>query len=822
MTKKLLRIIVVIVLLAGLILLFLSKSAAFFNKNTPDNPDSIEGVSDNDPHDDSPSEIEAIEIDPYGNPSLMSLEDLTDPNALAEMDSDNDGITDLIETQNNLDPYSSDTDNDGLLDFDEINIYGTDPLKADSDGDGIFDGNEIFAGLDPLNPATNGINDNERIFNKAFEYRGATLAIEGDANMLDVYMGVRDLSGFTATPGIYSELFELYNYERGFSSAEISIPYDKNRVKSEKINVDDLKIFWLKENGEFEEVPSTVDKEHGVVTASLEHFSLYCVGNSNTLNSQIKTDVFILLDNSGSMYSKDYNETFEENDVDFKRVDMAKDLISKTDENIRYRIGKFTASFTLLSEFTDDKETLYTALDRIKTESEKFNGTFIATSLVSAIRSFDNNRDSRKIIIILTDGETTEGQGGLFNFSLYDEDDAISRAIKNNISIITIGLGKDINPTYLTKIASQTGGFYVHANDADALERVVQTLLADLQYGFIDTDNDNIVDSQIIADSGFDVTKDGFGFGNYHFYSDACDEMEGGQCFGLATVAQIYYRTGTIPKTGEKIEKYKSGGPILNGKYLASEGYDISNIPFFDSKEKLINLNLFNDVSSLVSKKIADVYERDINDQYHYVFQNHIKNAMESYQGLVSTYKYDYKKIGTDVNGGRFSSVDCLLYDIKHVDYETLSEANKQKYQILKMINYYFTLQGKEDKFNIYDMDTAKYEKDARFTEVSEIFQKLNSGIPLIFYGQAHAVNAIRVYRDIKNPYLYTLVLYDNNVSGKEQQVQIIFRPIKGVKNIDLTSRFNNFAIDMIDVNGTFGDAGKTLGAMKFAEYILE
>lgn len=45
-----------------------------------------------------------------------------------------------------------DSDNDGILDFYEVNVYGTDPNKADTDGDGYHDDMELMWGHDPLNP----------------------------------------------------------------------------------------------------------------------------------------------------------------------------------------------------------------------------------------------------------------------------------------------------------------------------------------------------------------------------------------------------------------------------------------------------------------------------------------------------------------------------------------------------------------------------------------------------------------------------------------------------------------------------------------------
>ena len=74
------------------------------------------------------------------------------------MDSDSDGLPDLVETNTGAfisaentgtDPFDSDSDNDGINDGDEVNKHNSNPLDSDSDGDGVDDYIEIY--LDRLN-----------------------------------------------------------------------------------------------------------------------------------------------------------------------------------------------------------------------------------------------------------------------------------------------------------------------------------------------------------------------------------------------------------------------------------------------------------------------------------------------------------------------------------------------------------------------------------------------------------------------------------------------------------------------------------------------
>jgi len=76
------------------------------------------------------------------------------------LDTDGDGIPDVIEVQVGTNPNDADSDDDGVIDGDEPD-WNTDSdgdglinaLDPDSDNDGLFDGTEL--GLDCSNPATN-------------------------------------------------------------------------------------------------------------------------------------------------------------------------------------------------------------------------------------------------------------------------------------------------------------------------------------------------------------------------------------------------------------------------------------------------------------------------------------------------------------------------------------------------------------------------------------------------------------------------------------------------------------------------------------------
>ena len=82
----------------------------------------------------------------------------------ADADCDSDGLSNSYEIELGSDPCSEFSDEDEFNDYDEVYIYGTDPTKTDTDDDGISDSSEIKLGLDPNDPQTFGIPDSEYSF----------------------------------------------------------------------------------------------------------------------------------------------------------------------------------------------------------------------------------------------------------------------------------------------------------------------------------------------------------------------------------------------------------------------------------------------------------------------------------------------------------------------------------------------------------------------------------------------------------------------------------------------------------------------------------
>jgi len=83
-----------------------------------------------------------------------------------EIDSDEDGLSDELETAIGSDPSLPDSDADGVTDSDELDFYGTDPLDPDTDDDELDDAEELLSyGTNPLLDDTDGdgLSDSEEV-----------------------------------------------------------------------------------------------------------------------------------------------------------------------------------------------------------------------------------------------------------------------------------------------------------------------------------------------------------------------------------------------------------------------------------------------------------------------------------------------------------------------------------------------------------------------------------------------------------------------------------------------------------------------------------
>lgn len=101
----------------------------------------------------------------------------------ANLDYDNDTLTNLEESYLWTDPFNADTDGDKITDDYELEL-GSDPTKYDTDEDGLNDYNELFVvGSDFNNPDTDGDGLSDGL--EVFLYQSNPLNIDSDSDSLE-------------------------------------------------------------------------------------------------------------------------------------------------------------------------------------------------------------------------------------------------------------------------------------------------------------------------------------------------------------------------------------------------------------------------------------------------------------------------------------------------------------------------------------------------------------------------------------------------------------------------------------------------------------
>jgi len=193
-------------------------------------------------------------------------------------------------------------------------------------------------------------------------------------------------------------------------------------------------------------------------------------------------DIILVLDVSGSMQFQDYA------DDDRSRFAVAKtEAIRFIEKRNNDAIGLVFFGKDAVSRcpLTFDKTLLKNIVDEIEIGVIDPDGTMLVTAMITAANRLKHSTAKSKVMIVLTDGEPSEGD--------LDPSVAIEVAKKLDIKIYTVGIGSEeeelfVHPLYgvvakpkvnrelLTNIAKQTGGQCFMAHNAYDMRRIYDTI----------------------------------------------------------------------------------------------------------------------------------------------------------------------------------------------------------------------------------------------------------------------------------------------------------------------------------------------------------
>ncbi|WP_028510822.1 VWA domain-containing protein [Ruminococcus sp. NK3A76] len=703
-----------------------------------------------------------------------------EPDFPDEGDWDGDGVTNKNEVSEKTNIQSEDTDGDGISDGDELAI-GTDPLNEDTDNDTLLDGYEIMVGLNPRNASTDGKNDSQTEVTATRREGQITVDLRGNANICNTTVEELELFGIAVNGSIVSKAYDVYG-EYPFKSATVTFKLDSEKIRNLGYKPEDLTVLSFDSSTlQYEKVSSRYNKKDNTISADINKFTTYVVGVEKTVNQQATTRIAFLVDDSGSMYSKSFVQngfTTPENDTEFKRIDFANSLIGMIEDNVEIMISKYTAQYTRLVPFTTDKKSASSALEKIKNETlaeKNFNGTYSQRALENCMAEFTQglNGNYRNILVMLTDGQSDET-----NAKTAKQLAALAK--KKNIIILTVGLGKDVDREWLQEMASETGGKYFTASDANALNEVYNQIVTALNYDIVNyNDTTDSVRGYSLYNTNFAPSANGFTFKN--FRTTTTRNMD----FGMALMARDWYlgnlrlsMPGIDPKDDAK-DKVSTDGYDLTGTAAASK---------YNSNDPLSKVTV-----SALGSKFADVSE--------YLDYNSEGSVLQV-EPSVKTEAEDsgWKAIEYDTEGLDWSKVEFLALDIAGGADKIKDAYSKDDVEFLKALYHYNAMQwdDSKDEYNLIGGSEG-------FERLQE---QLSKGIPVVtMIDNSHAVNAIGLIQDSDNHNEYVLQIYDSNYPSDVQKIYIT-KNLGGV--FDISGDKATFKDTKFTFNATY--EGKQVG----------
>lgn len=700
----------------------------------------------------------------------------------SDEDLDYDGLTNKQEKEYNTNPLIADTDLDGLDDKYEIFVSKTDPNKKDSDNDGLNDYDEIQLGLNPLkaDSKNDGLSDGQRELTYNYESDNVKIAITGKGNIASTTSKINSDTKISGKKGLINNLYTLYT-DGTITQAILTIKYTGEELKKYEIDEDNLSIYYYDENeSKYKKINSTVDKKNKTVTAKLNHFSNYILGDSSLVKEKVTNQVLFILDNSWSMYTNEQYKKYtgkeytgglisgsklEGSDADGKRFSLTSKLVNKlASKNYQVGLSEFRKDYVNALSIGSSSDSIRNKLSNmIGNFITSDEGTNIANALTSGLDEFSKESDN-KYIVILTDGQDSSLSRKTKNI--------IEKATDKNIKICSIGFGGSLNNAELANISNSTGcKFYISSN-AMGLSELFQNMEINLEDDLVDIDDDNKVDGVLIADSGFIVNRDGFSFKNYS------SNLAGGHCYGMAVFAQLYYKKVLPLNLNSKtVDKYTSYAYNLSNNYFKKYG-SLYNYKFktnalkyefgFENfgEENPADFRYLKGTALLLNNK----YKKDMN-------ATRIYDIAEEESRLDS--KAQLKK-----NGVNYETIENFYLNEDKIQKSYLM--NKTDLQLLNAIYAAFIKQFATTHYtssfnfmlwlrNTFGTESTGYSGAEGFINIlkTRLNDKDAPAISANYSNGLHAVNAISLVQDIDNPNKYYIGVYDNNYPGEKRYVNL-------------------------------------------------
>ncbi|MEW6709706.1 MAG: VWA domain-containing protein [Candidatus Riflebacteria bacterium] len=140
---------------------------------------------------------------------------------------------------------------------------------------------------------------------------------------------------------------------------------------------------------------------------------------------------------------------------------------------VSFSIVSFGSDIDFNHDFSRDQDSLIEAIKKIR----PWGGTLLYDAIYDACEDLQAKADLNdlKTVLCITDGKdsTPSGQTQL---SMHSAEETAKYAVDKSIRVVAIGLGAEIDPLFLSSIASSTGGWFLKAESADQLADLCRTM----------------------------------------------------------------------------------------------------------------------------------------------------------------------------------------------------------------------------------------------------------------------------------------------------------------------------------------------------------
>ncbi|WKA57796.1 S-layer homology domain-containing protein [Planococcus shenhongbingii] len=496
------------------------------------------------------------------------------------VDSDNDGLSDVMESVHGSDPTISDTDGDGLTDYyevyqadtspvkkdtdgngkedqdedtdkDKLTILEevdleTDPLKADTDADGILDGEEVTAGTNPLLADTDQdkLLDGEEQpfgFNPLKKDTNNNGVIDGEEKTTRNILPESSEVDASVSPSLFME-----GTAADLTSVTITNLEEENQFLSEDIPGYIGSAYNFEAGFEFTQASMTFSYKENVVTEDFEP-AIYYYNEQEQKLEYLPNQIHNPENNTVTANVEHFSSYILLNKVEWDEVwanEMAAPIIGENGKTKNIDVVfSIDSSGSMYSNDPDDirKTASMNFVDKLK-ESDR-GAVVDFDSYADVVVELTNNKEHIKYGI-----DTIDSSGGTNIYRglqaaleelkqngrddhykmivfLTDGDGSWNESIinelnENNVTVYTVGLGNDVQEPLLQRIAQSTNGKYYFAEHHDKLQEIIEEVAEDSVEQTKDEDGDGLPDKLEVG--GFRV-----GNGLYFTSSPALKDTDG-------------------------------------------------------------------------------------------------------------------------------------------------------------------------------------------------------------------------------------------------------------------------------------------------------